>query len=188
MGDVLRRTGANFTLLFPDDRTNTTLNSSTPGADGIATTNFEGMLFEDGEIVATNLAALEAGPYSMTIDNVSGTFGVYKVNISLPNRAMYDLFLRHTTAMVTVRQEQFDTTTRAEIQSLSAGNSRYDFTIAVSNIPARNVAAGVLDTVRVRQRYDGAADFSAGNLVLDETYEFTYASLGDTNPSTVIPT
>jgi hypothetical protein len=188
MGDVLRRTGTNYTLLFPDDRTNVTLNSSTGGDDGIATTNFEGMLLEDGEVVATNLAALEAGPYSMTIDNVSGTFGVYKVNISLPNRATYDLLLRHTADMVTERLEQFDTTTRAEIQSLSRGNARYDFTIAAVNIPARKVAAGVLDSVRIRQRHDGASTFSGADLALDEIFEFTYANLGDTNPITVLPT
>ena len=188
MGDVLRLTGTNFTLLFPDDRTNVTLNSSVAADNAIATTNFEAMLFEDGEIVATNLAALEAGPYTMTIDNVSGTFGVYKVNLTLPNRAFYDLFIRHTTDMVTVRQEQVDTTTRAEIQSLSYGNRQYDFTLASVAVPARKVAAGVLDTVRIRQRYDGAADFTGPNLVLDETIEFTYTNLGDTNPENVIPT
>jgi hypothetical protein len=187
MGDVLRKTGANYVLLFPDDRTNTTLNSSSPGSDSIATTDFEGMLLENGEVVATNLAALEAGPFNLTIDNVSGAFGIYKVNLTLPNRSTYDLFLRHTSALITVRQEQFDMLTRDEIGSVSRENTRYDFTIAAANIPARNVQSGVLDKMRIRRRFDGAADFSAGNLVQDLIIEFTYPSLGSTNPSAVIP-
>lgn len=188
MAEVLRRLGANFFLLFPDDRANTTLNSSTPGADGIATTNFEAMLLRDGEVVATNLAALLAGPFNLTIDNVSGQFGVYKVNLTLDTRGFYDLFIRHTTDMVTTRSAHFDLVTRPEILSLSQGNTRYDFTLALADIPARQVAQGVLSTVRVRQRYDGAADFSAGNLVLDQTYELYYDNLGDTNPNAVVPT
>lgn len=189
MGDVLRRTGSNFALLFPDDRTNTTLNSSTGGDDGIATTNFEGMLLEDGEVVATNLTALEAGPYNMTIDNVSGTFGVYKVNITLPNRGFYDLILRHTTAMVTERQEQFDTTTRPEIMSLSQGNTRFDFVTALVNtdVGTRNVAAGVLDNITVTHYADGET-VGAGAITTTQTYEFWYDTLGDTNPSSVRPT
>jgi endoglucanase Acf2 len=187
MGDVLRRTGTNYVLLFPDDRTNTTLNSSTPGDNGIATTNFEGMLFEDGEVVATNLTALATAPYLMTIDNVSGTFGTYKVNITLPERATYDLFIRHTADIVTVRQEQFDTTTRPELMSLSQGNTRYDFTIAGVNIPARQVAAGVLDQITVTHYADGAA-VGPTAITSTQTYEFTYGNLGDTNPSAVIPT
>lgn len=187
MGDVLRKTGSNYVLLFPDDRTNTTLNSSSPGADAIATTNFEAMLLRDGEVVATNLAALTAAPYNLTIDNVSGQFGVYKVNLDLPTRGTYDLFVRHSTAMIVVRQEQFDLQTRDEIGSVSRENTRIDFTIAASPIGGRNVAAGVLDKMRVRRKFDGAPDFSAGNLLSDVTVLFTYANLGDTNPSSVSP-
>lgn len=187
MGDVLRKTGANYTLLFPDDRTNTTLNASTPGANGIATTNFVGMLLEDGEVVATNLAALLAGPFNMTIDNVSGAFGIYKVNITLPNRSTYDLYLRHTTDIVTVRHEQFDLLTRHEIPSMSRENLKYDFVVAAVDVPARSVAAGVLDTLRIRRRFDGATTFVGGDLISDTTLEFTYTSLGDTNPLSVEP-
>ena len=187
MGDVLRRTGVNYALLFPDDRTNITLNSSTAGDNGIATTSFEGMLFCDGEVVATNLTALEAPPYLLTIDNVSGTFGAYKVNVTLPSRATYDLFLRHTTDIVTVRQEQFDTTTRPEIMSLSQGNTRMDFTIAGANIPARNVATGVLDKITATHYADGAT-VGPSAVTSTQVYELTYNALGDTNPSAVIPT
>lgn len=180
MGDVLRKTGTNYVLLFPDDRTNTTLNSSTPGADGIATTNFEGMLLKDGEVVATNLAALEAAPYNMTIDNVSGAFGVYKVNIDIPTRGTFDLYLRHSSDMVVVRHEQFDLLTRGEISSLFRGNVRWDFNIATVAVPARNVAIGVLDTIRLRS-FDGVT------VVEDRTVEMVYATSGDTNPINAIP-
>lgn len=187
MADVLRKIGANFVVLVPDDDTNNTLNSSSAGQDGIATTNFVAVLWENGEPIG-NLTTLEAGPYNLTIDNVSTTdVAGYKVNITLPNRSFYELWIKHTTDMVAYRQEQFDLTTRDEIGSVSKDNTRYDFVVAASAVPARNVAAGVLDTLRVRRRYDGAADFTAPNLISDITIEFTYTSSGDTNPITVEP-
>ncbi len=138
--------------------------------------------------MATNLAALVSS-FSLTIDNVSGTdVAGYKVNLSLPNRSFYELWINHTADMIAFRQQQFDLVTRPEVLSLSRGNTRYDFTIATVNIPARSVAAGVLSEVRVRQREDGAATFAGSDLVLDETFEFSYANLGDTNPISVIPT
>jgi hypothetical protein len=187
VADVLRKIGANFVVLVPDDDSNDTLNGSSAGQDGIATTNFTAALWENGEPIG-NLTTLEAGPYNLTIDNVSTT-GVagYKVNITLPNRSFYELWIKHSTGMVAYRQEQFDLSTRDEIGSVSRDNVRYDFTVASSPVPARKVATGVLDTLRVRRRYDGAADFSAGNLVSDVTIEFTYETLGDTNPITVEP-
>ena len=118
----------------------------------------------------------------MTIDNVSAAFGAYKVNITLPNRSNYDLFLRHSTDMVVPRIEQFDMKTRDEVGSVSPENLRSDFIIAGADIPARKVAAGVLDKMRIRRRFDGAPDFTAPNLASDVTVFFTYAALGDTNP------
>lgn len=187
MGDVLRKIGANFVLLIPDDETNDTLNGSSPGADAISTTSFEAALWENGELVATSLAILVSS-FGLTIDNVSGTdVAAYKVNLTLPNRSFYELWIRHASAMIAFRQEQFDLRTRDEIGSVSRENVRIDFTIATVNIPARQVAAGVLDKMRIRRRFEGAADFTAPNLADDVTVEFTYANLGDTNPINVIP-
>lgn len=187
MPEDLRRTGSNFFLLIPDDESNNTLNGSTGGDDGIATTNFEATLWENGEVVAADLATLVSS-FGLTIDNVSGTdVAGYKVNLTLPNRSFYELWIRHTTAMVAFRQQQFDLITRAEGLSVIRGNTRYTFNIAASEVGARNVAIGVLDTVVVEHRFDGAADFSAPNLVSSITLEYTYATLGDTNPSLVAP-
>jgi hypothetical protein len=187
MAEVLRRTGANFLVLVPDTEGNTTLNGSTPGQDAIATTNFIAIMWENGELIATNLAALIAGPFNLTIDNVSGGIGGYKVNVTLPNRSFYELWIRHTTAMLAFRQEQFDLKTRPEIGSVSKENVRVDFTIAAAPVPSRNVAAGVLDTMRIRRRFEGATTFNPADLVSDVTVSFRYATLGDTNPVSVEP-
>lgn len=188
MADVLRRTGANFLLIVPDDIGNDTLNGSSPGADAISLAGFEAALWENGEPVAATVAALVAAPFFLTIDNVSQTdLAMYKVNLTLPNLAVYELWLRHPTAMVAFRQEQFDLRTRSEILSQIRGNTRVDFTLATSAIPARNVAVGVVDTMRVRHKYDEALTFDPGDLVSDVTVEFYYAVLGHTNPSRVEP-
>lgn len=188
MAEVLRRTGTNFMLLIPDSEGNTTLNSSTPGQDGISTTGFVAALWENGELVATNLAALIAAPFNLTIDNVSGGIGGYKVNVTLPNRSFYELWIRHSSAMLAFRQEQFDLKTRLEIGSVSKENVRIDFAIAGAPVPARNVATGVLDTMRIRRRFEGASTFDSADLVSDVTINFRYATLGDTNPISVEPT
>lgn len=188
MADVLRRPGANFLLLVPDDAGNDTLNGSTPGANGISLAGFEAALWEDGEPAAADVAALVAAPFLLSIDNVSQTdLAMYKVNLTLPNRAFYELWIRHPTAMVAFRQEQLDLRTRAEILAQIRGNTRVDFTIAVAQVPARNVAVGVLDTMRVRHRFDGAPTFDPGDLVSDLTLNFYYAVMGHTNPSSVRP-
>lgn len=187
MADVLRKIGANFIVLVPDDDTNNTLNGSSAGQDGIATTNFVAALWENGEPIG-NLTTLTSAPFNLTIDNISTTdVAAYKVNITLPNRSFYELWVKNTAAIVAYRQEQFDLSTRDEIGSVSRDNVRYDFIVAAAPVPARNVATGVLDTLRVRRRFDGSADFSAGNLVSDVTIEFTYTTIGDTNPIIVEP-
>jgi hypothetical protein len=181
MSEILAVPGANFILLLPDDRTNVTLNGSVAGNDGIATTDFEGMLMENGEVVATNLAALEASPFFMTIDNVSGTFGLYKVNLTLPNRSKYDLFLRHTADLITVRHEALDTQVRHEVLSLARGNTRYDFTLASGGSgAAQNAADGVPESLRIRNFFPGTT-----TVVSDVTLLFYYTDPGDTNPESV---
>lgn len=188
MGDVLRRTGENFLLIVPDDAGDDTLNGSSPGADGISLAGFEAALWENGEPVAATIAALVAAPFFLTVDNVSQTdLAMYKVNLTLPNRSFYELWIRHPTAMVAFRQEQFDLRTRAEVLAQIRGNSRVDFTIAVAQVPARNVAVGVVDTMRVRHRFDGATTFDPVDLVSDVTVQFHYAVMGHTNPSSVRP-
>lgn len=190
MADVLRRTGTNFTLIAPDLDATIALNGSAPGDLAIPTASFVAVLWEDGEPTPFTLADLLLPPFLLTIDNVSepvAPLGQYRVNLTLPNRSVYELWIRHTTDMVAFRREGFDLRTRAEGLSQTRGNTQIDFTVAAVQVSARNVAVGVLDSMRVRTRLEGAPDFTASNLVSDEIVEFVYATVGDTNPIQVRP-
>lgn len=181
---VLYKEGAVSVLLLPDDETNTTLNASTPGADGIALTNFTIGLWQDGELVSDTIATLQASPFFLTIDNVSGAnVGMYKLNITLDTPGHYELFANHSVDMQAFRSEQIDNLTREEIGSLSRANLRYDFTVATVAVPARNVAAGVLDKLRIRRKSESDADFTSP--IEDVEVLFTYETTGDTNPTIV---
>jgi len=184
MSDTLRRTGTNFTMLIPDAEGNTTLNGSSPGDDGISTASFVAALWENGEDIG-DLTTLLAPPYNLTIDNVSiaGALAGYKLNIDLPNRSVYELWIKHATDMLAFRRVSFDVVTRAEVLSLERGNTRYTYRLATLPVGApRNVAVGVLDTILVETRFDGAANFAGANLVSSKVIELSYAIFGQTNP------
>lgn len=191
MADVLRRTGPNLTLIPPDLDGNITLNGSSPGDLDISSAGFSAVLWENGAPTPFTLVDLLSPPFSLTIDNVSDTFaplGMYRVNLTLPNRSLYELWIKHTPDMVAFRQETFDLVTRAEVLSLERGNTRYTYRLAT--VPAgapRNVAVGVLDTILVETRLDGTPDFSAPNLVSSKVIELSYAAQGQTNPVLVEP-
>ncbi len=182
MSEALERTGAQAVLLIPDDDSNITLNSSTAGDDGIALTDFTFHLWEDGEYIGTN-ATLTAGPYNLTVDNVSSTSpaqGAYKVNLSLPNRSKWIFLATHTTAMVTNRIEELDTLSRDELGSTSRGNTKLVFRTASTDIAGQNASAGVLSEMDVITRYAGDADFSSPKETV--TFKFFYQAFGETNP------
>jgi hypothetical protein len=174
--------------LIPDSDTDDAINGSSSGDDAIPTTGFVAAMWKDGEDIG-DLAVLEAAPYNLTIDNVSiaGALAGYKVNITLPDRAMWTLWMRHPTSMLAFRQASFDLVTRAEVLSTIQGNTRTTFNFSELGVPARKVGPGVLDTMTVEQRYDGATDFTAPNLVSSLTLNFVYDVVGQTNPILVAP-
>ncbi len=55
-----------------------------------------------------------------------------------------------------------------------------EFTVATVNIPARNVAAGQLDSVTLKVKADSASDWSAP--VSTKTLYFVYLNMGDSDP------
>jgi len=191
MADVLRRPGLNFTLVPPDLDSDIGLNGSTPGDLAISTAGFSAVLWKNGEPTPLTLGALLAPPYSLTIDNVSEPsipLAQYRVNFTLPDRALYDFWIKHATSMIAFRQESFDTFTRDSMLSITKENTRTTFNLATVAVGApRNVAVGVLNTVLIERRFNGALTFAGADLASSRLLEFYYAASGQTNPVRVVP-
>jgi len=67
------------------------------------------------------------------------------------------------------------------VSELRQGNTKMVFTAAVADVPARNVAAGKLDSITYLTKADGASDWSSPTS--SKTVLLRYATLGDDNPS-----
>lgn len=191
MADVLRRPGLNFTLVPPDLDSDIGLNGSAPGDIGISTAGFDAVLWIEGAFPPVTLGDLLAPPYSLTIDNISEPItplAMYKVNITLPEYTVYELWIKHATSMIAFRQESFDLFTSPSSLSITDGNTKRTYNFATVPVgQPRNVAVGVLNTIDIVHRFDGAATFEGADVASATTLEMRYALQGQTNPVAVVP-